>query len=777
MGQFGLGQSILRTEDQRFLTGTGKFTDDINLAGQAHACFVRSPIASGTINSIDLEDALQSPGVLKIITGDDIKAAGLGTMPNKFPLKQANGSPLVEPPRSVLAQGVVRHVGDPVCMVIAETLAQAQDAAGLVYVDYDEHAAVTSTANAADPGQPQVWDQAPNNTCFDWEMGDRAAVDDAIAKAAHVVDLTLINNRIIVNSMEPRNAIGAFEDGRYVLYTTSQGPHNLKNQLAENIFNVDPAQVRVVTPDVGGGFGMKIFLYPEQPLVCFAAKELGRPVKWNAERSADGFVSDDQGRDHVSKIKLAMDSEYRFLGLKVHTTANLGAYLSNFAPFIPTFAGSQMLAAVYTTPHIHVEVKGVFTNTVPVDAYRGAGRPEAAYLVERTIDKAARELGVDVAEIRRRNFIPEDQMPYTTALEATYDSGKFQRNMEVAIERADRDGFAERRTSSANDGKLRGLGLAYYIEACGAGGGETATLDVDNSGHVTVLIGSQNNGQGHETTYKQIVAARLGIHINDVTIVQGDSDIVLTGSGTGGSRATSEGGTATSMASESVLEKGRRIAGHAMETADGDIEYEDGVYTVAGTDRSMSLGEIAKAAMDAANLPEGMEPGLKAAEFFKGPAKTYPNGCHVCELEIDKDTGSVEIKRYTVVDDFGTVINPLTLAGQVHGGIGQGLGQALLESTVYDEESGQLLSGSFMDYTMPRADDMAQVDFTYFEDAPCTAIPLGVKGAGEAGAIGAPPAIINALVDALSDYGVTHIDMPATPQSLWQIINGAGRAE
>ncbi|MDJ0683555.1 MAG: xanthine dehydrogenase family protein molybdopterin-binding subunit [Alphaproteobacteria bacterium] len=777
MGQFGVGQSLKRVEDQRFLTGTGEYTDDIRLENTAHAQFFRSPVAHGVIASLDVSAAKSAPGVLAVYTVEDIDAAGLGDIPCNFPLKQKDGSPLVKPSRPILARGRVRHVGEPIAMVVAESDAQARDAVELIEADFDELPVTIATGAAQSDGAQVLHEEARNNVCFEWEMGDEKATDAAFAQAAHTVTLNLINNRLIPNSMEPRNAIGDWVDGRYVLYTSSQGPHGLKGQLGDAIFKTDPENFRVVTRDVGGGFGMKIFLYNEQPMVCFAAKNLQRPVVWNADRSADGFLSDDHGRDHVSTAELALDADYKFIGLRVKTIANLGAYLSNFAPFIPTHAGSDMLVGVYTTPALHVDVTGVFTNTAPVDAYRGAGRPEAAFLVERLVDKAARELGVDAAELRRKNYIPSDQMPYTTGLGAIYDSGKFERNMDAAIERADRAGFPARRAESEADGKLRGMGLAYYVEACGAGGGETADLTVSETGKVTLKIGSQNNGQGQETAFKQIIADRIGIHMDDIEVLMGDSDVVLTGGGTGGSRAVAEGGSATKIASQSLVDKGKEIAAHVMEAASGDIDFEDGVFSVAGTDKSMSLSDVAKAAMDASSLPDGMQPGFGANEFFKGPAKTYPNGCHICELEIDKATGTVEILRYTVVDDFGKVVNPMMLAGQVHGGIGQGVGQALMERTVYDDDSGQLLSGSFMDYTLPRADNLPFVDFTYYEDAPCTSNPMGVKGAGEAGAIGAPPAVINALVDALAPYGVEHIDMPATPEVIWTAIHGAGRAE
>lgn len=778
MGQFGIGQPITRVEDQRFLTGTGAYTDDIDLDGQAYAVVVRSPVAHAKIARIDLEEAKAAPGVLTILTGEDVKAAGLGLMPNLVPIKNKDGSPIVEPPRPILPTDRVRHVGDPVAFVVAETREQARDAAELVMVDYDDLPAQVDldSANASDA--PQVWDEAKDNTPFVWDLGDEDAVDTAIREAAHVVRLKLVNNRLVVNSMEGRVAIGDYDaDGRYSLYTPTQGVHSLRRQLAKMIFHVPEEQIRVVTKDVGGGFGMKIFLYPEHALVLLAAQTLGRPVKWTAERSADGFVSDSQGRDHVSVAELALDAELNFTALKVRTKANLGAYLSNFGVFIPTAASSKMLVGVYKTPAIHVEVTGLFTNTTPVDAYRGAGRPEAAYLVERLVDKAAQDLGVDPAELRRRNYIPAEAMPYETPLGTTYDSGLFERNMNRALEIADIEGFPARRKEAEAKGKLRGIGQAYYIECCGAGPGEQATIRTHEDGRVTLFIGTQSNGQGHETAYRQIVAQGLGLDIADIEVVQGDTDLIQKGGGTGGSRSIPEGGVAVRDAGDKVIEKGKLLAGHLLEAAASDVEFADGRFTIAGTDKGLTFKEVAAASFDKTRLPEGVEPGLDGQADYKAPVQTFPNGCHVCEVEIDPDTGWVEVVHHTVVDDFGTVLNPLMLAGQVHGGVAQGLGQALLEYTAYDPESGQLLSGSFMDYAMPRADDVPFVDFHYYEDAPCTTNPFGIKGAGEAGAIGAPPAAINAIVDALKPFGVDHIDMPATREKIWRLIRDGRAAE
>jgi len=769
MGKFGMGQAVERVEDARLLTGHGRYTGDISLENQAYGVVLRAPHAHAEIESIHTGAAQKAPGVLAVYTAADIKAAKLGTLPCVVPLKQADGSPLVTPPRPILAEGRVRHVGEPVAFVVAETLDQAHAAAALIDVDYAALPAVTDTKTATDRASAQVWDEAPRNISFVWADGDADATDAAIAKANRVIELEVVNNRIVVNSMETRAAIGDWDGKRFTLYTPSQGPHFLKSTLARTIFNMSSRDFRVVTPDVGGGFGMKIFLYPEHPLVLFAARELGRPVKWVAERAADGFLSDTQGRDHFTKAELALDEDGTFLGLRVHTTANLGAYLSNYSPFVTTDCGTIMLAGVYATPAIHVQVTGVFTNTVPIDAYRGAGRPEAIYVIERLVDYAARQIGMDPAALRRRNFIPPDKMPFRTGMNLIYDSGEFARHLDAGLNLAGRDGFAARKAASAKAGKLRGLGHAYYAESCGYGVGDAATVRIDTDGGATVLVGNQSNGQGHETAYSQIVADRLGIDIGMVRVVQGDTDVIAHGSGTGGSRALAEGGVACLRATEGVIEKGREIAAEELETAVADIAFDAGVFRVAGTDRTLGLADAAAAA---ARLSGDGPAGLSAHDHFKGEVPTFPNGCHVCEVEIDRETGRLEIVGYTVVDDFGTIVNPLLLQGQVHGGIVQGVGQAVTENCVYDAD-GQLLSGSFMDYCLPRADDLPPLRIELRDDVPCKTNPLGIKGSGEAGAVGAPPAVINAIVDALSEFGVRHIDMPATPEKIWRAIQGA----
>ncbi|MDA0655903.1 MAG: xanthine dehydrogenase family protein molybdopterin-binding subunit, partial [Proteobacteria bacterium] len=720
MAQFGIGQPAPRIQDPRLLTGRGNYTDDLRFDNETHGYVLRSPHAHARIKAITVDAAVAIKGVLGIYTGEDIKKAGLGTIPCMIPLVQSNGEHLVTPPWALLADGIVRHVGDPVAFIVAESHHIARDAAEAIMVDYEPLPAVTDTATAAEPTAPQVWPDAPNNTSFVWESGDKAATDAAFAKAAEIVELDLINNRVVVNALEPRAAIGDWDGQRSTLYTPSQGPHGLQRQLVRNIFNVPFESMRVVTGDVGGGFGMKIFLYPEQALVLHAARDLGRPVRWVAERSSDGFVSDTQGRDNVSHGALALDQDGNFLGLRVRTHANLGAYLSNFSPYIVTACGTGMLAGVYKTAAIHVEVHGVFTNTVPVDAYRGAGRPEAIYVIERLVDHAARTLGVSPADLRRQNFIPPELMPYKTAMNNTYDSGQFTRNLNDAQQTAERMGFEKRRASAAKHGKLRGLGISYYVESCGKGPGEFATIRAEEDGAVAVLLGNQSNGQGHETAYAQIVSERLGIDIEKIRFFQGDTDIIPRGGGTGGSRAIPEGGHACINAADAMIAKGKRVAASVLEAAETDIDYANGAFSIAGTDRKITLADTAIAAKNADHLGPDDEPGLSAMDKYVGSADTFPNGCHIAEIEIDKETGRIAIIAYTAVDDFGTVLNPSLLAGQVHGGIAQGIGQALLEACLYDPENGQLLSGSLMDYCLPRADDLPSIDLTIMEDVPCT---------------------------------------------------------
>jgi carbon-monoxide dehydrogenase large subunit len=763
MGQFGIGQAVTRIEDQRLLTGGGRYTDDLNLDGQAYAFVLRSPFAHAEIAGIDTSAATAADGVLLVLTGEDVAADDIDPMPCMVPITNIDGSERTNTYRPILAQERVRHVGQPVAVVVGETLHQARDAAELIEVDYNELPSATNTFGATQDGAPQLYDDAANNICFDWGTGDQEKTDAAFANASHVTTLELINNRVVVNSMEPRAATADHDtsSGRTTLYTSSQGTHWLRDAIGDMILKIGKENLRVVTGDVGGGFGMKIFPHPEQALVVWAARKIQRAVKWTADRS-EGFMSDIQGRDHVTKAEMAMDDDGKFLAMRVTTYANLGAYLSHFGTFIPTDAGAGMLNGLYATPTIWVNVKGVLTNTVPTDAYRGAGRPEAIYCVERLVDKCARELGLSPDEIRRRNFVKPEQLPYTTALGDVFDSGEFTAIMEAGMGRADWDGFAGRRDESASRDKLRGIGMATYVEKCGGGFPETADVkfDTDND-HITIYIGTVTNGQGHDTAYKQIMSDRLGIDTDNLTFVQGDSDLV----------------PAVLKASDAIIEKGKQIAAHVMETAAADIDYADTTFRVTGTDRTMTLFDVARSAQEAGNLPEGMEPGLDEAYTHAPDVPTFPNGCHICELEIDPDTGTLEILRYTVVDDFGDIVNPLLIEGQVHGGIVQGLGQALHEHTVYDDRSGQLVSGSFMDYTLPRADNFPNFDFN-MRNVPCTTNPMGLKGSGEAGAIGAPPAVINAIVDALTPSGgVVDVDMPATPDAIWAAANLRAAAE
>jgi aerobic carbon-monoxide dehydrogenase large subunit len=773
MRQFGIGQPIRRVEDRRFMTGGGRYLDDIARPRQAHAAILRSPHAHASIRAIDTDAALSAPGVVAVLTGEELARDGIGTVPCVSPVTNRDGSEMTMPPRPALARDRVRHVGDAVALVVAETAAQARDAADLIKVDYETLPSVVETARALDPGQPLVWDDRPGNLCFDWGIGDRDAAERGLAAAQHRVSLTLVNNRVVANSMEPRGAIGEYDPGEdsYTLWSSTQGSHFLRNLLAEHVFHVPENRIRVVTPDVGGGFGMKLFLYPEHALVLWAAKRLGRPVRWVADRS-ESFVTDTQGRDNVTKLDLALDEQYRFLALSVELTANMGAYLSNFAPEIPTASGAVMHSGVYAFPAIHVGVKGVYTNTGPVDAYRGAGRPEAAYAVERLIDYAARRLGIDAAELRRRNFIRPDSLPHTTPLGLTYDSGDFARNLDDALAAADAAGFPARRAEAQARGRCRGLGHAVYIEQSGFPPDEFSEARFDPSGTLTLLMGTQSSGQGHQTAYAQLASEKLGLPLEKIRVLQGDTNAIGFGRGTGGSRSIPVGGAALFHAADKLIEKGRKIAAHMLEAAETDIAFADGAFAIAGTDRNVTLEAVARAAFNPGQLPPGLEPGFAESGHFTPPAPTFPNGCHVCEVEIDPETGLIEILRYLVVDDFGTVINPLLLAGQVHGGIAQGVGQAMLERTVYDPESGQLLTGNLTDYAVPHADTLPLIEFSY-NIVPCRTNPLGVKGAGEAGAIGAPPALVNAVIDAVAGLGIDHLDMPLTPQRLWRALRDA----
>ncbi|HTZ80034.1 MAG TPA: xanthine dehydrogenase family protein molybdopterin-binding subunit [Stellaceae bacterium] len=770
--KFGIGQPVKRHEDLRLLTGQGRYTDDIALRGMAAAFVLRSPMAHAVLRKVDATAARKLPGVLLILTGEDVRADGIGDIPCAHPLVSRDGKPRHDTPRPVLAIGKVRHVGQPVALVVAETLNQARDAAEAIDVDYEPLPSVVDSRAAIAPGAPQLFDHIPGNVVFDWdnEAGDAAAVEAAFAQAARVSSIEVVNNRLVANSMEARNAIADYDPAgdRSTLYTSTQGPHFVRDPLADAILKLPREKLRVVTPpNVGGGFGMKAFVYPEQVLVTWASRKLQRPVKWQADRS-EGFVSDNQGRDHVTRAELAMDKDGRFLALRVSTLANLGAYLSPLGSFIPT-RSSDLVVGLYKTPAIHINVKGICTNTVVVCAYRGAGRPEAAYLMERLVDAAARDLGLSPDAIRRRNFVPPSAMPYRAATKITFDSGEFETIMDLGMKAADWAGFPARRAESERRGRLRGIGMATYTERCGGGFPETASIEFKD-GHVELVMGNQEFGTGLVTAYKQVVSDRLGIDADRIDIIMGDTDRTPSGL-TGGSRALSVAGSALYEASDEVIAKGRAVAAHLLEAGVEDVAYADGVFRVSGTDLMIDLFEVAKAARDPARLPPGMTPGLDVTRQRVPQAETFPNGCHVVEVEIDPDTGAVAVDRYTIVDDFGRTINPMMLEGQVHGGIAQGIGQALLEGTRYDPESGQLLTGSFMDYAMPRADDLPSFSFTT-HNVPCTTNPLGVKGAGEAGSVGAPPAVMNAIIDALHrKTGLRHLDMPATPQRVWQALH------
>ena len=770
MHKFGMGQPVTRKEDVRFLTGTGRYTDDINLNGQAYAFVLRSPHAHADIDGIDTTAAKSAPGVLGVYTADDL--SGLGTDMCLIKITSRDGTENVAPPHPLLTGSRVRRVGDPVALVVAESLVQAREAADLIEVNYDPLPAIVDTAGAMAPGAPQVWDEAPNNLCFDWENGDSAATEAAFGQAAHITTIDLTNNRLVANPMESRVAIGDYDKAAdaYTVHLTTQGAHFLAFMLSALVFNQPIEKFRVITPDVGGGFGAKVFLYAEYALVLWASKQLGRAVKWTSTRN-EGFVSDTQGRDHVTHGELAFDEAGRILAFRSETTCGLGAYLSNLGAFIPTGASQGMQVSVYAFPAAYVSVKGVFTNTVSVDAYRGAGRPEATYVMERLLDKAAGELGKTPAELRGINYIKPDQMPFTTSLGLTYDSGEFERNTEEACELANLAGFPARRSAAQAVGKCRGIGMAYYIENC-AGPEvptEEVTLRFEPDQTISIFVGTQSNGQGHETTFAQMAADRLGILIDKIEIRQGDSAFRVTGGGTAASRSMLIGGSAVRNAAENVVEKAQALAAELLEAAPADLAFSDGAYTVVGTDRRIDLFDVAAAVRDGKVGDGG---ALEGVGSFTSEVHTFPNGCHVCEVEIDPDTGALEIVNFVVVDDFGKVVNPLLVAGQVHGGIAQGVGQALMEHAIYDDDSGQLLTATFMDYGMPRALDMPPLE-TKWNEIPCRTNPLGIKGAGEAGAVGSPPAIVNAIVDALSGYGVTHIDMPVTPERIWRAINGS----
>ena len=779
MQKFGIGQSVRRTEDVRFVTGTGAYTDDLNLSGQAHGYVLRSPFGFARINSIDTTAADAAPGVIAIFTGKDVEADDLGTLPCLAPVPNADGSQIVMPPRAILQSDAVRYVGDPVAFVVAETLNQAKDAAELIEVDFEDLEAVGTIETAEADGAPLVWENAPGNVCLDWEMGDKAATDAAFEAAKHVTRVDLVHNRVVVNAMEPRAALGEYDAGadHYTLRTSTQGANSLQGVLGGMVLKIDPAKLRVFTPDVGGGFGMKTFAYPEQVLVLWAAKKTGRPVKWTGERS-EAFQGDSMGRDWLTHAELAVDENNRITGFRVHNRCNLGAYLSQFAPFIATASPGRILGGVYKIPAIHVSVTGLFSNTCPVDAYRGAGRPESAYIIERTVNAAAAELGIPQDEFRRINFIPPEDFPYQHPLSFVFDTGEYERNMDDARRNAGWDGFEARRAEARSRGKLRGIGMAYYIECTLGQPDESAEILFLEDDTVEIITGTMSNGQGHETAWAQVVVDQLGVPFENVRLVQGDTDRVKTGGGTGGSHSLYMAAGAFQETSNEVVKKGKIIASLMMEDEPRNIEFEEGLFRVPGTNKSVGIMEVAAKARQVDDLPDDFKEmfvnGLDSNGTYTYNNSTFPNGCHICEVEIDPASGETEIVGYTVVDDFGKVINPMLVAGQVHGGVVQGIGQALMEHCVYDADTAQLMTGSFMDYCMPRADDMCDIDFSYNEIL-CTTNPYGIKGCGEAGTIGACPSTINAIIDALKAFGVTHIDMPATPLKVWEAIQSGAR--
>ncbi|MEQ1952960.1 xanthine dehydrogenase family protein molybdopterin-binding subunit [Mesorhizobium sp. CN2-181] len=780
MGIEGIGARVARKEDKRFITGNGRYVDDMVVPGMKHAAFVRSPHAHAEIKKIDVSKAKAMPGVIGVLTGKELKADGIGNLICGWMIHSKDGTPMKMGAWSPLAFDRVRYVGDAVVIVVADTKGQARDAAEAVEVTYKEKKAVSSAVDALKKGAPQLHPEADNNLIYDWEIGDAKATDAAIAAAAHVTTMKIVNNRLVPNAMEPRAALGHYDKGEdhYTCWTTSQNPH-VARLVMSAFYNVAPEnKLRVIAPDVGGGFGSKIFIYPEELVCLWASKKTGVPVKWVADRT-ESFLTDAHGRDHVSEVQMAFDKDNRITGFKVDTIANLGAYMSLFSSSVPTYLYATLLSGQYNIPAIHANVRTVYTNTAPVDAYRGAGRPEATYLVERTMETAARELGVSPAELRRKNFVT--QFPHQTPVIMCYDAGDYAASLDAAMQAADYAGFPARKAAAAKNGLLRGIGMSCYIEACGiapsaavgslgAGVGlwESAEVRVNAVGTVEVLTGSHSHGQGHETTFAQLVAERFGVPIESVSIVHGDTDKVQMGMGTYGSRSGAVGMSAIVKALDKVEAKAKKIAAHLMEADEADIVIENGALKVAGTDKNVPWFQMALAAYTAHNLPSGMEPGLKEGAFYDPTNFTFPAGCYICEVEIDPDTGVTKIIQFVAADDFGNVINPMIVEGQVHGGIAQGVGQALLEGAHYDA-GGQLITASYMDYTMPRADDLPSFKVST-SNTPCPGNPLGIKGCGEAGAIGSPPAVINAITDAI---GTNELAMPATPQKVWAAARAA----
>ncbi|PZU85033.1 MAG: carbon monoxide dehydrogenase [Shinella sp.] len=781
MGVEGIGARVARKEDKRFLTGKGRYTDDMFVPGMKYAYFVRSPYAHARVKGVDASAAKSMPGVIDVLDGKQLLADGIGNLICGWMIHSKDGSPMKMGAWRPLAHDTVRYVGDAVAVVVADSAAEARDAAEAVVVDYEELPVVTGATEALKSSAPQLHTEAPGNLIFDWEIGDSAATDRAIASAAHVTEIEIHNNRLSPNPMEPRAALGIYDaaEDHYTCYTTSQNPH-VARLVMSAFYNVAPEnKLRVIAPDVGGGFGSKIYIYPEEIVCLWASKKTGVPVKWTSDRT-EAFLTDAHGRDHVSKVKMAFDSDNRIIGLKVDTIANLGAYMSLFSSAVPTYLYATLLSGQYAIPAIHANVRTVYTNTVPVDAYRGAGRPEATYLLERTMETAARELGVSPAELRRLNFVRT--FPHQTPVIMNYDAGDYEASLEAAMAAADWTGFPARRAEAAARGKRRGIGMSCYIEACGiapsqavgslgAGVGlwESAEVRVNAVGTVEVLTGSHSHGQGHETTFAQLVCDRLGVPIENVSIVHGDTDKVQMGMGTYGSRSGAVGMSAIVKALDKVEAKAKKIAAHLMEADERDIVIENGELKVAGTDKTLPWFQVALAAYTAHNLPAGMEPGLKEGAFYDPSNFTFPAGCYICEVEIDPETGKTTIVKFVAADDFGNIINPMIVEGQVHGGIAQGIGQALLEGVHYDPSNGQLLTASYMDYAMPRADDLPSFEVSH-QNTPCPGNPLGIKGCGEAGAIGSPPALINAITDAI---GNNRLNMPATPNAVWSALQAA----
>ncbi len=768
-GQVRIGQPVRRLEDAALLTGRGRFVDDIDLPGEGHAQFVRSPHAHARIVAIDTTAAAAAPGVIGVFTGADVTADGVGGLFTPSDLTGKGGKPLVNLERPAMPAGTASHVGDTVAMVVAETPDLARDAAEMVMVDYEELPAVTDARAALAPGAPRVRDEAPGNLAVDWEGGNREATEQAFRRAAHVTRLDLRQNRLVVSAVEPRGALAAFdpETGRTTIHAPTQGPNAVHAGIARYGLKVANEQIRLITPEVGGGFGMKNYIYPEYILVAWAARKLGRPVKWYATRS-ESFLTDGQARDHFALGELALDTEGRFLAIRSRMVSNMGAYSTFAAPNIPTRGGTRCITGVYTIPTYYAETKVAFTNTAPIQAYRGAGKPEFIYLLERLVDAAAGELGIDPAELRRRNIVGPEAMPYATPTGLVFDSGEFETNMDDALALADRAGFVERRADACERGRLRGFGFSLYQEPDGYMDNRV-DLAFDEAGRLSVAMSAQTNGQGHATTFAQVVADRLGLSLAAITVIQGDTDRVGEGGGTGGSHTATLSATAIVEASAEIVAKGREIAAHLLEASAADIEFAKGAFVIAGTDRRLALAEVARAAFDPAKLPQGMAPGLAAGSHYVAPVYNYPSGCHVAEVEIDPETGGVELVAYAAVNDFGVVINPMLLEGQVHGGVTQGIGQTLLEDCVYDAQSGQLLTGSFADYALPRADDVPFFAWARNE-VPCKTNPLGVKGCGESGCTASLAAVMNAVVDAVAPLGITHVDMPATPEKVWRAI-------